>query len=413
MIALPREARGTVVLLFAYAFANAAAYIASRAVADALFLSHIGAGQLPRMYIITAVAVTLAAALHARAASRLRIHGLVVATLTMGLVTYSVLPTLALRWPDSLLIFGAVFLLSEIRGALGTIHLATLLHEHLAKDQSERVVGVVGLGSTLGGLLIGMLIGALSDTIETERMLHIAAAFDGVAILLGMQLWARRDRTPRLPVLLPANASGASPARYPLWDAFGSIYVRGMAMMVMAAVAVSLLVEYRWKYTIANVYYRDEHNLTEYFGYFYATMYLMTGVLQVFVAGRLLQRCGPFAGLLAFPAGLLVAVGVTLGGDGAFLLTTEMSLTKGCDALRRGLYDPAVQVLYGRLPEALRRQAITLVAGVAKPLAEGTTSLSLWLLPPLHDDTILGITLIAIVIWMAMLFRFHRFSMQS
>jgi AAA family ATP:ADP antiporter len=402
--------RGTVALIVAYAFCNAAAYIASRAVADSLFLSHIGPGQLPRMFVITAIAVTLTATIHARAASRLRIHAIILATLSLWAITYACLPMLALRWPKSLLIFGGVILLSEIRGALGTIHLATLIHEHFAQAQSQRVVGIVGLGSTLGGLSIGMLVAMLSDTIEGEQMLYLSAIFDVLAILLVSSMWLYRMITPGMPVDTQSAVLPEVSVTLRFRDAFASLYVRGMAVAVMAAVAVSLLVEYRWKYTIASVYYRDEHNLTEYFGFFYAAMYLVTGLIQLLVTGRLLERFGPFPGLFAFPLGLLVAVSVTLGADGAFLLTTEMSLTKGCDALRRGLYDPAIQVLYARLPEVLRRQAIALVAGVAKPLAEGVTSLALLLAPTLNDDTMLGVTLIFLMIWIFILMRFHRLA---
>mgnify|MGYP002623462440 CR=1 FL=1 len=279
-----------------YGFGNGAAYVTFRAVADSLFLSHIGTSRLPLMYMISASAVILASGIHARAARMFRLHDVVFAGLAALAIASFTLPKLSLLWPNSLVVFGIIYVASEIRGALGTIHFATLINESFEDDEPHAFVGWIGLGTTLSAMCMGLVIALLVDWVQSENLLYLAAVLD-VATMAMVVLARRGEKSHRRRTFYrqKSNRRGIKRMTTGMKRVARSHYVLGVVGLVVLTVAVSTLVEFQWKVTAAGVLHRDEHDLTAYFGYYYAGLYLLTGLLQVFLTGRLLQRFGPIA----------------------------------------------------------------------------------------------------------------------
>ena len=80
-----------------------------------------------------------------------------------------------------------------------------------------------------------------------------------------------------------------------------------------------------------------------------------------------------------------------------------MTLAKGCDALKRGVHDPSVHILYSPLPSELRHQVVTFVAGMVKPLSEALASVILIVAADAltRQDLSLAVTPLA-VCWLAL-----------
>ena len=86
------------------------------------------------------------------------------------------------------------------------------------------------------------------------------------------------------------------------------------------------------------------------------------------------------------------------------LLLASVTLAKCCDAFKRSLHDPAIQLLYLRLPKAFRRQAIALVTGVSKPLAEAAVAVAIFCLAPLLDVNVLSLLIVLLIVgWLSLL----------
>ena len=140
--------------------------------------------------------------------------------------------------------------------------------------------------------------------------------------------------------------------------------------------------EYQWKVTAATELLRDEELMAQYFGFFYGAVYLLTGILQFVVTGHVLQRRGVLVGLLVFPVALMISMVTAVVFSIGRLPLWTMTMTKGCDMFRRSMHDPSIQVLYSPLDVGLRRQSITMVAGIVKPLAEAMAGVLLVVLSP-------------------------------
>jgi AAA family ATP:ADP antiporter len=407
----PSERR-SVGLLFFYGFGSAAAYVIARTVADSAFLSHIGTERLPEVYMLSAGVVALSSLVYARIVRKTGLRRVVLLTLLGLAVNSAVMPLVMLRFSSSLTVFAAAYLLAQIRGSLGTIQYATLLNEQFAHRNPERVVGLIGVGATLAGIVFGLGIGLVSQFINVEMLMYLVALMDLLTMVPVMLLQIphniQADKTSLNPI---RTRSADSTNELGLRDAIKSRYVLGIAGMVALCVAAATLIEFQWKVTAASELHRDEEELAQYFGYFYGSVYLVTGLLQIFVTGRLFRRRGVLIGLLAFPSALFAATLAAWFATTHRAMLMTVTLTKGCDTLKRSMTDPATQVLYGPLSREIRRQAITLVAGIAKPLAEAAAAVTLVLATPSVTTRQLSlIVLVVLMFWLVInLGVFRRF----
>ena len=312
MSVLNSDDRRSVVLLFLYGFGNAASYVIARTVADSEFLSRVGPEQLPRMYLAAAGVVAVVSAIYGRLASRSPVKLSVAATLVVLTIVSAMMPELIYRYPHSKLAMASLYILAQIRGTLGTIQFTMLLNDKFAKRRPERVVGYVGIGSTLAGFLGGVTLGHVLDVLDVAMLMYVVAAIDLLTLVPVLSL---SKSTSNPPVAFddgyvwvkpePATSDNGQLESNGNGNAYRKILY--LAAMVAVCVCASTFVEYQWKVAAAEAFQRDEHSLARYFGSFYGYIYLVTGALQFFVTGQVLRKRGLLTGLLAFPLSLLFA----------------------------------------------------------------------------------------------------------
>ena len=402
LLKLNASERRSTLLLFAYGFGNAAAYVVARTVADSAFLSRIGPDQLPKAYLVSAVAVALASGLYGKVALGSSVRRSALLALMMLAATSAALPTLMQLFPKSYLALAVVYVLAQLRGSIGTIQYVILINEQFAHRQPERIVGIVGLGATSAGFILGLALGYIVPVVDVASLMYLASAID----LLTM-----------LPVLLLPSKQALSAQAYAQEEALfcseepadlvrirpqrqDSVMELGIASMVAVGVVAATLVEFQWKVTAANELHRDESSLGRYFAFYYGGVYLLTGTLQFFATGAVLGRRGILVGLLIFPGALLVTSVTAFLASADRLLLWTVTLTKGCDALKRSMNDPSIVILYGLLNADRRHQIVTLVSGVIKPLAEAAAAFCLVVMMPFMPARFLSVVVVALVaVW--------------
>ena len=399
---IDRDERHSVVLMFMYGFGTAAAYVLARTIADSAFLSHIDLEHLPALYMVSAGVVALSSLIYGHLVRHHGLRKLILLTLLLLAASSTVMPLAMERFADSLTVFAIVYVVAQVRGSLGTIQFATLLNEQFGHDQPERVVGLVGAGATLAGITMGTAIGLVADYVNVESLMYLAAVIDVVTMLPVLSL-KRVSVNPMDSSHSLSVEAGLIQRGFRLRDALRSKYVVSIAGVVTVSVLAATMVEYQWKVTAANELQRDEETLARYFGFFYGTVYLITGLLQLFATGRLLQKRGVLFGLLAFPGALLAATFTTWVVSAERLLLWPMTLSKACDTLRRGLHDPSIQVAYSPLANDLRRQAIMFIAGMAKPFAEAAAAVALVAMTPWISPRQLAVVIMVLICcWLAL-----------
>lgn len=360
-------------MLFIYGFGNAASYVIARTVADSQFLSRIGPLELPKVCLAAAGVVALTSAVYGRMVRGASVRGSVIVTLLMLSCGTAVLPTIVDAFPVSPIAMSIVYLLAQVRGSLGTIQFTMLLNEQFAQRQPERIVGVVGIGSTLAGFLLGVTLGYLIDVSDLPSLLYIAALVDLLTMIPVSLLPPGRKFNIGIPDEFFWLSSGNEESQ----GNNRNNYAFRIAAVVAVGVLAATLVEFQWKVTVAGQLQRNEADLARYFATFYGFVFLITGILQLFATSLVLRRRGIVVGLLLFPVALLASsVAVAVASAGRMLLWT-VTLAKGCDTLKRSMNDPAVHILYSPLPSQLRHQVVTFVAGIVKPITEALASVLL------------------------------------
>lgn len=368
------------VALFCYSLVSAAAYLFSRTAADSIFLSRVGPEQLPALHLLSAGVVGVIALGYGRLVAWMRLIPAIRYTLVTFAVCSIALGIAADRTnPPYLAVL--LYLLTQIRGALGTMQFISLVAEESRHERPERIYGIVGAGATLAGVISAATIAGMTFGLhlDIENFLFLAAALDGMALLLLKRLI---DQEPE------GEQSAATEEQPPDDDARPGTrrFVWLLAAMLALMIAALTSVEITWKITAAETMLRDEEALAEYFGAFYGALYLLTGAAQLFMSGRAMAWLGPRKSLLILPAMLAVALGTVAGAAQYLSLLGTMTFAKGCDALRRSLHDPAMQAIYTSLGAGVRNPTLVLTTGIVKPVVEAVTAGALvflikWLSP--------------------------------
>lgn len=368
LLGIPPSEQKRTWLLFLYAFGMSGAYVAARTDADALFLARAGVERLPAMILVSATGVTLLTAVYAAVVRRVSLQLVVVLFhALLGLSTIG-LTRLLEAYPGTIVIPAALYLLAELRGALGAIHFSTLLNEMFNRSVPARVAGVAGSGSTLAGILLGGATGVLASRVGIYGLLYLIPVLD---VLAGVIAFFCRPRASR-------GASVSSEheplsQKFPVSRLLAHPLARYVSGMVALKTVVVVLLEYEWKLAAVD-HLASEEALAEFFGEFYSSIFLLTGTVQLLGTSRVLTRLGLRTALASFPVGISVVLLPLVTTGDATLLFWGLTLARGCDVLRRGLSDPAIHLLYWPLNSAFRKQVIAFTGGWIKPVTEAASA---------------------------------------
>ncbi len=408
-------------MLFLFAFGMSGAYVCARADADAMFLSRVGVERLPAMILVAASAVAIFSAVYSRLVVRaslrrvILVTHLLLASATIGLTLLIESGNKSAAIPESL------YLLAELRGAIGSIQFATLLNEMFHRSAPAAVSGAAGAGSTLAGIVLGGTIGFLAAQFGATSVLFIIPALDVMAGCVAIRCPSRVEA--KSEDSLPAGGEDQSPEanstegdsdasrdgndvprQSPLQMLKAAPLARYLALIVCLKSIVVLLIEFEWK-SSAGRHFLTEDDLASFFGVFYAGMFFLTGLLQLFGTARVLTRSGVRTGLAAFPGCIAVVLTGVLFSSGAAMFWW-LTFARGCDTVRRSVTDPAINILYWPLKPSVRRQVIAFNGGWVKPLSEAMTAVLLIPLAAiLTDQGLAGVVLVISAIWLAVIFR--------
>jgi len=411
VLKIPPHHQARTGFLFLFSFGMTGAYLGARSGADALFLARVGIEKLPAMILISASGVAIVTALYAKTLARLSLQRVIFATHLLFAIATLTLALMLESGDRSIGIPVSLYLLAELRGTFGSIQFATLLNEMFRSAAPSTITGIASSGSTISAVILGGLIGWLATQFGATSVLYMIAVMDVVAGFVALRC-QRDPTTPDEGVEQPKTATtsdhtdqrGNMPTT-PLQILRQVPLARYLAGIVCLKTVVVLLIEFEWKSTTV-AYYSAEDDLASFFGVFYAVTALLTGCLQLFVTSRFLARFGVQAGLASFPTSVTLALSAIFFAVKPTAIFWCLTLVRGCDVLRRGLTDTALNVLYWPLGPALRRQVIALNGGWVKPLTEAFAAVLLIPLTATLSDRGLALTIASLcIVWLAVIYR--------
>jgi ATP/ADP translocase len=380
----PHEVR-TVFLSFCGAFLVLSFLILGRSLREALYLTTFPVETLP--YITAAVAffslpvVALFARLLAGREPRSVLKALLV-ILAVGIATL---------WPVVAAVPAAVVVF-YLWLALGTLLVTSsfwlVTAELFAVRGAKRLFGLIGAGGTLGAMVTGNLLAALSNRLDVSEMIP------GLILILALFLVIEYLLPPAFVSEARRAEGGFASAREGLSLVWRTRHLRTVALVVFTATAASTLVDYQFK-ELAQEALSTRESLAGFFGAFYGWTGAVALVLQVFVASRVMATAGIGVALSVLPVILL------LGSAGLLILPglALATIVRGADnSLRKSLHRSGLEVLYVPIPAAIRRKTKTFIDSVVDAFGEGVGAgiVFLWVTLPGFPSHFLSIFVIGL-----------------
>lgn len=342
--------------------------VVARALREAFFLDEFAIELLPYMAILTTAVSLPAVGLFSRLLSRSdprRVYRNLIIVVGAGV--------LACWGANTFLQFRGVAMATTIGfylwTAAGSLLLTSgfwiLTSEYFALRDAKRLFGMIGAAGTLGAMVAGLSLSALS------------AAFGNGAIVLGLvaNLVALYLLQHRLPAPGSIHTEASIQGDASMMESLGLVvrdrHLRTLAAIVAAATAASFMIDYQFK-EAASLHYQSDEALVGFFGLFYGLTGVLSLALQILVAARLLASGGVAWTLSVLPMVLLV------GSTGLLFLPSLIvaTLVRGADnSIRKSLHRSVIEYLYVPVPSLLRRKTKAFIDSFVDSSAEGAAAL--------------------------------------
>ncbi len=232
----------------------------------------------------------------------------------------------------------------------------------LAARHAKRVLPLVAAAATLGSIGAGGAATLVSRMHGVPSLLVLAAIFSLGSVPLVIALGARADE-PAAPPVSRAEGGFLQTLRGTLADVRTIPSVRVVVLWGALGAMITTFIDYAFKASLKSAYDRDA--MAAFIGVFSVVSNAVVLLLQLVFAGRLVGRLGVGRALVASPAVLAVAGGLSalappvIGGAAIRLSET---------LVRYGIASSVADVLLVPLPRPVRTRAKVVVKGSATPL---------------------------------------------
>jgi len=370
--------------------------ITGQLVSRSLFLSALPATDIPYKFILPPLALMVATGIYARVASRCRRDRLIMATCAIMVVAvagFRLLLSSGLRQEFGTLC--ALFVVFDVIGDLAIIQFWTFAGDLFNAREARRLFGLISAGSAVSNVAFGLVLSSTADLVRPENLTFaMMASLVVCGICAG--ILGHRHRRSLAEVASEALPVSGDEGKDGLLSAFTEIYrvplLLTMGGIVILTAVVSNIADYQLDLALQSRFGHSGQAMVAFLGQFRCGAGLAAGVLQLFLAGRLMERFGVATVLLLLP--LSVAM-----GSGALLLTGGVlwaaAIPRACDVvLKYSVNDAALNLLYLPVGARLRARAKAILDGMVRPpvvsllgvafLVAGTTfSLVQWSIPVL------------------------------
>lgn len=389
--------------------AYAAATALGDDIAQAVFVTRVGAEDLPRMFIFKGLLDVAAAGLYLPLTRGRSVPG--VWRVAIGIYVVSILVARIAVASEGVLTAYVLYIAHECAWTILTIHWGVFILDAFDASQSRRLFPVLFTAARVGGIIAGSVLQALVIPVGTVNMLFVCAAFACVAgalSLLGRRFGAGESLV-GMPVVAAApedpTSSGPPPGPAPdgrdgepstLWAGWRRAASSPLVRAIALSTAAMVLCRYGLRMVsidhISAAFHHDEAQVASFLGWFTTWANLAGMLLGVFVVPGLLHRFGVGAANLAYAWVVLGTCGSLLWAPGLAVA----ALARFVDGqFKSALKTPLSTLFYGAEPPRRRSLARAFVFGAVIPGATLSTSL---LFELGKGDNLRGVAWIALVV---------------
>lgn len=292
-------------LMFANYYLILMTYYFLKPARDSLFLIKVSPEMLPLVFIITALVTAPVVSMYSKASRSFKLNRLIYLTyliIIVNLVVLRWLVTINQNW-----VYYAFYTWVSIFGALTTSQFWLLANAVFNAAQAKRIFVLLGLGGIVGAFTGGEVTGIIVKNFDvaTENLLLFCI---GLLVICGVIInvvWSIKKRDDQTVEKTPGRLREG---RENLMRVFSTVFQSRHLLLIVGIVAMTMMVasfvDFQFK-TVSYQSFSDKSDLTSFLGKFYGRLSLVSLVLQMVFAYRIIRFLGVGGVIMFLPLGLM------------------------------------------------------------------------------------------------------------
>jgi hypothetical protein len=336
-------------------------------VAEVLFLKRVGVELMPLAFLVSSfllVASTSAFGPFAARHDRLVLLPRVFLALGILVVPLWLLVSLGLESA-----FGLLLIASKQMTSIALLVFWIAMGDLLHGRQTKRLFAPMMAGVTVGTISGSFASKPIGESLGIAGLLPVAGVLLLLASAATWRLRTLRSGLERLRPTLPSiaepvgdRAETAAPFAS-LWREHALVRLLLMTMLCSGLLGPMLYFQFQYVADLATLGHGGEQKLLAFYAQFRGWIYGAVLVIQLVGAGRIYRRIGlPLAAAVSPLVYLAGFTGLSL----SLSLPAGVAAMAGTKVQDEAIYDPALRVLYGLLPEKIRARATAFIEGPVK-----------------------------------------------
>jgi ATP:ADP antiporter, AAA family len=375
----------TALLMFGYSFLAMTGYNVLKPVTRGLFISNLGADNLPWVQFGAGVLIGLIMQAYSRVIALVPRRWMIPVTLA-GMVTLLVLFWMAFRTGDARIVAAGFYLYGLILGILLISQFWTLANDVYDARQAKRLFGLIGAGSSLGGATGATLTATFVERFGANSMLLVSASILTLCFGIVVLVIQREKSAGMSDASKTGEEESVSSA-----EAFqllrSSKHLQLISFVIAFAAIGAAIIEQQLNMATAEAKGATNTDaITAFLAVITVWLSIIGFVIQVAFTSRIHRNLGIGFALLILP--------VSLGGSAVLMLTVGALWTSGVarildTSLRYTVDKTSREILFLPLPVDLKYRAKPFIDVTVDRVAKGLGAL---LILVLIKDFGLGLT---------------------
>lgn len=342
----------------------------AKAVRDTLFLSTFPVELLPYFFIGTGVLSGLAVGAYTRLLAAFTPQRVVPSLAGVSAVMLGLL-WLGERHAGAWVV-AILYAWTSVSNTLLISGYWTVYNERFDPRTARKLFGVVGMATTIGGVVGGVGSHSLLRVVAPESLLLSLAGVEILAALAVLRLAAstpsRRLQAASVALgePLPERIEADGGLFQGIKDLLSTPYLRNIALFAAGLTIAGTLCDY----VLKDAAYRalsGKRELGEFFALFHGAVSAVTLGVQVLICGPLLAKKGIYSALIALPIWLFAGAAAVLSVP---LLWIATVLRGGENAVRNSFYRAAYELLFLPVPTDKKRVAKPIIDALLERVAD-------------------------------------------
>ena len=378
---------------------------------NALFLSQLGADQLPYAYVIIALVAIFSSYFYNKATAAYSLKKIILVSLLFFSVSFLLL---AIFLKSSLVNHFTLYLyyvLVALFGVLVTSQFWVLANLVFDKREAKRLFGFVGAGAIAGGIFGGYLTTILAPIVGNDNVVIVAALLILLCIPIMLKIWQIRIQKLNIYVRKQRKAIDVKfNSSFKLIKS--SRHLTYTALIFGVSVIIAKLVDFQFS-DFAQTAIPDSDQLASFFGFWFSTFNVIALCIQLFITNKILHYLGVASSLLILP--LSIAVGCLL-----FLTFPELWVLiflKGVDgSFKQSINKASFELSILPIASTVRNQAKSYIDVVVDSVATGISGFILIFVIKKMDLSSSYVTVIVILflfLWLVLIYKLREAYFNS